>query len=75
MIRLPPGAPSDQRRPAVLEHDRPGLIHDSGRLPGPGALAAPPTRRSVRAPGLAAKSSSVLVEQDAGRAGDQGRDR
>src|SRR5205807_1660174 len=39
-----------------------GVIEEGGRLDGPGALAAPPVRpNALGTPGLAAKSSSVLL--------------
>ena len=63
MMRLPPGDP-------VISHGLPsastmvGLIEDSGRLPGPGALASPPTSpNAFGAPGFAEKSSSSLLSR------------
>ena len=71
MMRLPPGEPVT-RNGLPSWSTMVGDIEDSGRLPGPGALASPPTRPiGVRRAGLGGEVVELVVEQDAGAFGDQ----
>ena len=70
-MRLPPGEPVTRNGLPSLS-TMVGVIDDSGRLPGPGALASPPTQaEGVRRAGLGGEIVELVVEQDAGALGDQ----
>ena len=61
MMRLPPGEPVT-RNGLPFFSTMVGVIDDSGRLFGPGALASKPiSPKAFGAPGAAAKSSSSLL--------------
>ena len=71
MMRLPPGEPVTRNGLPSLS-TMVGVIDDSGRLPGPGALASiaeqPVGVRRIR---LGGEIVELVVEQDAGAVGDE----
>ena len=71
MMRLPPGEPVTRNGLPFLS-TMVGDIDDSGRLPGPGALASPPIEAiGIGRAGLGGEIVELVVEQDAGALGDQ----
>ena len=71
MIVEPPGEPVTSSSLSSLNIIV-GVIEDSGRLRGPGALALPPVRpKALGTPGLAAKSSSSSLSRTTGAVGDE----
>ena len=71
MMRLPPGEPVTRNGLPSLSTIV-GVIDDSGRLPGPGALASKSDEaEGVRRIRLGGEIVEFVVEQNAGAVGDQ----
>ena len=71
MMRLPPGEPVT-RNGLPSFSTMVGVIDDSGRLPGPGALALEAEQPiGIRRVRLGGEIVELVVEQDAGAGGDK----